>query len=149
MGGMFFHDQLAKHLARAGFEVRHVEREDNHAEVWVLKVRRGRVPAGREIDCTQRTVLAFLKHRLVAIPSRKPNPIREVWNFPNVPFPKGHQFRHYKRVLFGGHFQQSGDGVGADSWRASSASSRAFTPSSMPVLKCSWYSLSQTLSGFC
>lgn len=41
MGGLFYHCQLAKHLARAGFEVRQVGREDNHADVWVLKLRRG------------------------------------------------------------------------------------------------------------
>ena len=47
--------QLAKHLARAGLEVRHVEREDNHAEVWVLKLRRGQVscwPRDR-MECTK------------------------------------------------------------------------------------------------
>jgi hypothetical protein len=71
MGGMFFHVQLAKHLARAGFEVRQVEREDNHAEVWVLKLRRGQVTAGQEIDWTKRTVLVFLKRYGLRYPRRE------------------------------------------------------------------------------
>ena len=71
MGGMFYHVQLAKHLARAGFEVRHVERENNHAEVWVLKLRRGLVSAGQEIEWTKRTLLVFLKRYGVRYPSRE------------------------------------------------------------------------------
>jgi hypothetical protein len=71
MGGMFFHVQLAKHLARAGFEVRHVERENNHAEVWVLKLRRGQVSAGQEIEWTKRTVLDFLKRHGLRYPRRE------------------------------------------------------------------------------
>ena len=71
MGGMFLHCQLGKHLARAGFEVRHVEREDNHAEVWVLKVRRGQVPAGQEIERTKRTVLVFLKRYGLRYPKKE------------------------------------------------------------------------------
>jgi hypothetical protein len=71
MGGMFFHVQLSKHLARAGFEVRQIEREDNHAEVWVLKLRRGQVTAGQEIDWTKRTVLVFLKRYGLRYPKRE------------------------------------------------------------------------------
>ena len=71
MGGMFFHCQLAKHLARAGFEVRQVERENNHADVWVLKLRRGQVSAGQEIGWTKRTVLVFLKRYGLRYPSRE------------------------------------------------------------------------------
>ena len=71
MVGLLFHVQLSKHLARAGFEVRHVERENNHADVWVLKLRRGRVPAGQEIDWTKRTVLVFLKRHGLRYPRRE------------------------------------------------------------------------------
>ena len=71
MGGMFFHVQLANHLARAGFEVRQVARENNHAEVWVLKLRRGQVSAGQEIERTKRTVLVFLKRYGVRYPKRE------------------------------------------------------------------------------
>ncbi len=55
-GRLFYHLQLSKHLTRARFEVRQIEREDNHADVWVLKVRRGKVPVGREIEWTQKQV---------------------------------------------------------------------------------------------
>ena len=71
MVGIFYHVQLAKHLARAGFEVRHVEREDNHAEVWVLKLRRGQVSAGQEIEWTKRKVLVFLKRYGLRYPKRE------------------------------------------------------------------------------
>ena len=71
MGGMFLHCQIGKHLARAGFEVRHVEREDNHAEVWVLKVRRGQVSAGREIEWTQNQVQRFLKRYGLRYPKKE------------------------------------------------------------------------------
>ena len=71
IGGLFFHVQLAKHLARAGFEVSQIEREDNHAEVWVLMVRRGRVPAGQEIDWTKKTVLVFLKRHGLRYPKKE------------------------------------------------------------------------------
>jgi hypothetical protein len=71
LGKLFYHCQLAKHLARAGFEVRQVERENNHAEVWVLKLRRGQVTAGQEIDWTKRTVLAFLKRHGLRYPRRE------------------------------------------------------------------------------
>src|ERR1035441_6364693 len=71
MGGIFYHCQLAKHLARAGFEVRQVERENNHADVWVLKLRRGQVSAGQEIDWTKRTVLVFLKRHGVRYPTKE------------------------------------------------------------------------------
>jgi hypothetical protein len=71
IGGLFFHCQLARHLARAGFEVRHVEREDNHADVWILKLRRGQVAAGQEIEWTKRTVLGFLKRYGLRYPRRE------------------------------------------------------------------------------
>jgi hypothetical protein len=71
MGGMFFHVQLAKHLSRAGFEVRHVERENNHADVWILKLRRGQVSAGQEIAWTKKTVLVFLKRHGLRYPRRE------------------------------------------------------------------------------
>ena len=71
IGGLFFHCQLARHLARAGFEVRYVEREDNHADVWILKLRRGQVSAGQEIAWTKKTVLGFLKRYGLRYPSRE------------------------------------------------------------------------------
>jgi hypothetical protein len=71
IGGLFFHCQLAKHLARAGFEVRHVERENNHAEVWVLKVRRGQVPVGEEVRWVQKQVCLFLKRHGLRYPKKE------------------------------------------------------------------------------
>ena len=70
MGGMFFHIQLAKHLAKAGFEVRHVERKDYH-DVWVFKLRRGQVSAGREIEWTQNQVQRFLKRYGLRYPRKE------------------------------------------------------------------------------
>ena len=71
MVGIFYHVQLANHLARAGFEVRQVERENNHAEVWVLKLQRGQVSAGQEIEWTKRTVVVFLKRYGVRYPKKE------------------------------------------------------------------------------
>ena len=71
MVGIFYHVQLANQLARAGFEVRQVERENNHAEVWVLKLRRGQVSAGQEIEWTKRTVLVFLKRHGLRYPKKE------------------------------------------------------------------------------
>ena len=71
IGGLFFHCQLARHLARAGFEVRHVERENNHAEVWVLKVRRGQVPVGEEVQWVQKQVCLFLKRYGLRYPKKE------------------------------------------------------------------------------
>ena len=70
ISGLFYHTQLAKHLARAGFEVRQVERKDYH-EVWVLKLRRGYVPVGREIEWLQRQVRVFLKRYGLRYPKRE------------------------------------------------------------------------------
>jgi len=70
VGGLFFHCQLAKHLTRAGFDVRRVEKQDNHAEVWVLKVRRGWVPVGLEIEWVKKQVCLFLKRHGLRYPKR-------------------------------------------------------------------------------
>ena len=70
IGGLFFHCQLAKHLAKAGFEVRHVERKGYH-DVWVLKLGRGQVPAGREVDWTQKQVGLFLRRHGLRYPKKE------------------------------------------------------------------------------
>ena len=70
ISGLFYHSQLAKHLARAGFEVCHVERKDYH-DVWVLRLRRGYVPVGREIEWLQRQVRLFLKRYGLRYPKRE------------------------------------------------------------------------------
>jgi hypothetical protein len=71
IGGLFYHTQLAKHLARAGFEVRQVERQDNHADVWVLRLRRGYVQPGCEIEWLQQQVRLFLKRYGLRYPKRE------------------------------------------------------------------------------
>jgi hypothetical protein len=71
MGGLFFHCQLAKHLERAGFQVRQIDKHDDHADVWVLKLRRGHVPVGREIAWTQQQVCLFLKRHGLRYPRRE------------------------------------------------------------------------------
>ena len=71
IAGMFYHCQLAKHLARAGFEVRWIERQDNHADVWDAKVRRGKVPVGREIEWMQKQVCRFLKRYGIRYPKKE------------------------------------------------------------------------------
>ena len=71
IGGLFYHCLLANHLKRAGFEVRQVEREDNHADVWVLRLRRGRVPVGHEIEWTKKQVCLFLRRLGLRYPSKE------------------------------------------------------------------------------
>lgn len=71
MGGLFFHCQLAQHLVRAGFEVGRVEKENNHAHVWVLRLRRGQVPIGQEIVWLQKQICIFLKRRGIRYPKKE------------------------------------------------------------------------------
>ena len=71
ISGLFYHTQLAKHLTRAGFEVRQVERQDNHADVCVLRLRRGYVPAGHETEWLQQQVRLFLKRYGLRYPKRE------------------------------------------------------------------------------
>ena len=71
ISGLLYHSLLAKHLAGTGFEVRHIERQDNHADVWVLKLRRGHVPVGREIEWTQKQVCLFLKRHGLRYPKKE------------------------------------------------------------------------------
>jgi hypothetical protein len=71
IGGLFYHSQLANYMARAGFQVRQVEKEDNHADVWVLKMWRWMVPAGREIQWAKNRVCLFLKRHGVRYPKKE------------------------------------------------------------------------------
>jgi hypothetical protein len=71
ISGLLYHTLLARHLTRAGFEVRQVERQDNHADVWVLRLRRGHVPAGREIEWTQKQVRLFLRRYGLRYPKKE------------------------------------------------------------------------------
>ena len=52
ISGLLYHCLLAKHLTRNCLAVCHIERKDYHV-VWVLRLRRGHVPIGREIEWGQ------------------------------------------------------------------------------------------------
>ncbi len=67
---MFYHTQLAKHLARVGFEVCHIERKNYH-EVWVLRLRHGYVPVGLEIEWLKQQVRLFLRRYGLRYPKRE------------------------------------------------------------------------------
>jgi hypothetical protein len=56
----YHHQLLAKHMAEAGFVVRRVVRQPNHANVWGLYLQRGTVLPGQEADTVKRTVSALL-----------------------------------------------------------------------------------------
>jgi hypothetical protein len=71
IAGLFYHCLLAKHLTRNGFEVRHIERENNHADVWVLSLRRGQVSVGCEIEWTKQQVCLFLKRHGLRYPKKE------------------------------------------------------------------------------
>src|ERR1017187_373104 len=68
--GLLYRSLLASHLRRNGFEVRHIERKDYH-DVWVLRLRRGHVPIGREIEWTQKQVCFFLKRHGLRYPKKE------------------------------------------------------------------------------
>ncbi len=69
--GLFYHCLLAQHLTRNGFEVCHLVREDNHANVWVLSLRRGQVSVGCEIEWTKHQVCLFLKRHGLRYPKKE------------------------------------------------------------------------------
>ena len=71
ISGLFYHSQLAKHLARSGLEVHQIDRQDNHAHVWVLKVRRGQVRKGEEVRWVQKQVCLFLKRYGLRYPKKE------------------------------------------------------------------------------
>lgn len=71
ISGLLYHCLLAKHLTRAGFEVSRIERQNNHADVWVLRLRRGHVPIGREIEWVQKQVCRFLKRHGLRYPKKE------------------------------------------------------------------------------
>jgi hypothetical protein len=71
ISGLRYHCLLAQHLIRDGFEVRHIERQDNHADVWVLSLRRGLVPVGEEIARCQQQVCLFLKRFGLRYPKKE------------------------------------------------------------------------------
>jgi hypothetical protein len=71
ISGLRYHCLLARHLTRNGFEVCHIERENNHADVWVLSLRRGQVSVGCEIEWTKQQVCLFLKRHGLRYPKKE------------------------------------------------------------------------------
>ena len=70
ISGLLYHCLLANHLMRNGFAVCRIERKDYH-DVWVLRLRRGHVPIGREIEWTQKQVCFFLKRHGLRYPKKE------------------------------------------------------------------------------
>jgi hypothetical protein len=71
LGGLYHHCRLARFLTGAGFDIRRVEREDNHADVWVVHMRRGFVPWGEEVETAKSYVQTFLRRQGVHYPKRE------------------------------------------------------------------------------
>jgi hypothetical protein len=62
---------LARFLTAAGFDIRRIERKDNHAHVWVVHMRRGFVPWGQEVETAKVYVQTFLRRQGVRYPKRE------------------------------------------------------------------------------
>ena len=71
LGGLYHHCRLAQFLTGAGFDIRRIEREDNHADVWVVRMRRGFVPWGEEVQTAKSYVHTFLRRQGVRYPKRE------------------------------------------------------------------------------
>lgn len=71
LDGLFHHCRLARFLTGAGFDIRRIERKDNHADVWVVHMRRGFVPWGHEVETAKAYVQTFLRRQGVRYPKRE------------------------------------------------------------------------------
>ncbi len=71
LDGLYHHCRLARFLTGAGFDIRRIERQDNHADVWVVHMRRGFVPWGEEVETAKAYVQTFLRRRGVPYPRRE------------------------------------------------------------------------------
>ncbi len=71
LDGLYYHCRLARFLTGAGFDIRRVERQDNHADVWVVHMRRGFVPWGEEIETAKAYVQTFLRRQGIRYPKRE------------------------------------------------------------------------------
>ena len=70
LDGLYHHCRLARFLTAAGFDIHRVERENNHANVWVVFMRRGFVPWGEEVETAKLYVQTFLRRQGVRCPKR-------------------------------------------------------------------------------
>lgn len=48
-----------------------MEQEANQADVWVLRLRRGQVPVGREVGWVQKQICLFLKRHGLRYPKKE------------------------------------------------------------------------------
>jgi hypothetical protein len=71
LDGLRYHCQLARFLTGAGFDIRRIERQDNHADVWLVHMRRGFVPWGQEVETAKAYVQTFLRRQGVHYPKRE------------------------------------------------------------------------------
>jgi hypothetical protein len=68
LDGLYHHCRLARFLTEAGFDIRRIERKDNHADVWNVHMRRGFVPWGEEVETAKTYVRTFLRRQGVRYP---------------------------------------------------------------------------------
>ena len=73
LDGLYHHCRLARFLTGAGFDIRRIERKDNHADVWLVHMRRGFVPWGEEVETAKTYVQTFLRRQGVRYPKREIN----------------------------------------------------------------------------
>ena len=73
LGGLLHHCRLARFLTAAGFDIRRIERKDNHAHVWVVHMRSGFVPRGEETATAKVYIQAFLRRQGVHYPKGEIN----------------------------------------------------------------------------
>ena len=71
LDGLYHHCRLARFLTGAGFDIRRIERQDNHADVWRVHMRRGFVPWGQEVETAKAYVQTFLRRQGVHCPKRE------------------------------------------------------------------------------
>ena len=71
LDGLYHHCRLARFLTGAGFDIRRIERKDNHANVWLVHMRRGFVPWGEEAETAKVYIQTFLRRQGVRYAKRE------------------------------------------------------------------------------
>ena len=71
VSGLFHHCLLARHMTSAGFQVRQIEKMDNHADVWVVTMWRWKVPSGLQIEWAGRQVCLFFRNAIMCDISKR------------------------------------------------------------------------------
>lgn len=65
-----FHRAFAKWLRAAGFEIATIRRRTNHG-VWNIRVKRGAVPVGREVETVEEVIRTTVERCGVMCPARE------------------------------------------------------------------------------